>query len=166
MNRLAAQIEETIAQADILGIFLFAEHRHRQFVGRSLHGDRIRDQLDIARRQILVHCLLIAGDNLAGYRDNRLNPCAVKHLEGLAAGFADNLGQTEMVAQIDKQQIAVIALAMDPAGQTDFLADVRRAKFGTIMGAICVHDGPLELGAFPYGKIAGVTQVCAPFVKA
>jgi hypothetical protein len=84
----------------------------------------------------------------------------------VAAGLTDNLGQTEMVAQIDKQQIAMIALAVDPAGQTDGFADVRSAKLGTIMGAICVHDGPLELDAFPDGKIAGVTQVCGPFVKA
>ena len=71
-----------------------------------------------------------------------------------------------MVAQVDKQQIAVIALAMDPAGQADGLADAGGAERGTIVGAICVHDGPLELGAFPYGKTGGVTQVCGPFVKA
>src|SRR6202023_2662871 len=31
MQVLAAQIEETVTKPDVLGIFLLAEHRHRQF---------------------------------------------------------------------------------------------------------------------------------------
>jgi hypothetical protein len=38
VQRLAAQIEEAIAQADILGIFLLARHRQRQFLGAAQHG--------------------------------------------------------------------------------------------------------------------------------
>jgi hypothetical protein len=35
-----------------------------------------------------------------------------------------------VVAEVDKEQASVIALAMNPAGELDALADVRRAKDG------------------------------------
>ena len=44
-----------------------------------------------------------------------------------------------MVAQVDEQQLAVIALAVDPAGQADGFADVAFAKVGAAVGAIGVH---------------------------
>jgi hypothetical protein len=46
-----------------------------------------------------------------------------------------------MVAKVDKQQVAVIALAMDPSRQANCLTNVRGAELATIMGAIGVHDG-------------------------
>jgi len=164
VHRLAAQIEETIAQADILGIFLLAEHRHRQFFGRALHVDRFGDQFDLAGGEILVYRFVIASDDLAGDRDHRFHPRAVEHPERLAARLADNLGQAEMVAQVDKQQIAVIALAMDPAGQANGFADIRGSERGTIMGAICVHEEPLEIGCFPrwkdWRRNTGLASIC------
>ena len=45
-----------------------------------------------------------------------------------------------MVAQIDEQQIAVVALAMDPARELDPLADMGRAELSAIVGTIGVHD--------------------------
>ena len=44
-----------------------------------------------------------------------------------------------MVAQVDEQQMAVIALAVDPARQADGLADIARAQLGAAVGAIGVH---------------------------
>jgi hypothetical protein len=44
-----------------------------------------------------------------------------------------------VVAQIDEQQAAMVALAMDPAGQADGSARVLRAQRATGVGAIGVH---------------------------
>ncbi len=44
-----------------------------------------------------------------------------------------------MVTQIDEQQIAVIALTVDPTRQADGLADLRLAELGAVVGAIGVH---------------------------
>ena len=44
-----------------------------------------------------------------------------------------------MIAQIDEQQPAMIALAMHPARDADRLADLFGAKLAAIMGAIGVH---------------------------
>jgi len=52
----------------------------------------------------------------------------------------DALGQAVMVAQVDEQQAAVVAFAVNPAGDFDRLALVGKAKLTTSMGAIGVHD--------------------------
>ena len=44
-----------------------------------------------------------------------------------------------MIAQIDEDEIAMIALAMDPARDPDSLAGVARSDLATFMGAVGVH---------------------------
>src|SRR5205085_12006166 len=44
-----------------------------------------------------------------------------------------------MIAQIDEQQMAVVALAMNPSRQADGLANVLGAQLGAGMGAVGVH---------------------------
>tara|TARA_R100000501_G_scaffold17911_1_gene34735 strand:- start:186429 stop:186632 length:204 start_codon:yes stop_codon:yes gene_type:complete len=44
-----------------------------------------------------------------------------------------------MVAQVDEQQAAMIALAVDPATQAHLCADIGLSKRGTVMRAIGVH---------------------------
>jgi len=44
-----------------------------------------------------------------------------------------------MVAQIDKQQIAVVALAVHPAGEFHRLADVLRGELVAGMGSVGMH---------------------------
>jgi len=49
-----------------------------------------------------------------------------------------------MVAQIDEQHAAMIALAMDPARQANRLADIGRRQTGAGVGTIGVHcDFPI-----------------------
>jgi hypothetical protein len=43
-----------------------------------------------------------------------------------------------MVAKVDEQQIAVIALAVDPAGDADVLTNVLRAKRIVLVRAVLV----------------------------
>ena len=52
VQALAPQIEEAVLEADLFGIFLLAEHRHRQFGGRPQHFDVAREHLDGAGRQV------------------------------------------------------------------------------------------------------------------
>jgi hypothetical protein len=54
-----------------------------------------------------------------------------------------------MIAQVDEQQVPVIALAMDPSRKADRFADVAQAQVGAGMGAIGVHD---EIGSLS-GKL-------------
>jgi hypothetical protein len=52
VDALAPQIEEAIAQADILGIIGLARHRQRQLLRGRLDGDAAREHLDLAGREV------------------------------------------------------------------------------------------------------------------
>ena len=57
----------------------------------------------------------------------------------LAVDVRDDLRHAVMIAQIDEQHAAMIALAVHPARKTDGLADIGGAELGAVMGAIGVH---------------------------
>ena len=57
-------------------------------------------------------------------------------LEERARGIDHALGDAVVVAQVDEQQVAVVALAVDPAGEADRLAGVGEAQRAAGMGAI------------------------------
>src|SRR5690606_9578703 len=52
VDALAPQVEEAVLEADVLGIFLLAGNRHRQFLGPALHVDRTGVDFDVAGREI------------------------------------------------------------------------------------------------------------------
>jgi hypothetical protein len=45
-----------------------------------------------------------------------------------------------MIPQIDKDQLAVVALAVDPAGEPYLLTDIGFGKFGAVVRTIGMHD--------------------------
>ena len=138
---LAAQVEVAVVEADILGIFGLAGDRHRQFGGGRLDRrlraattsispvgelgvDRLRPRARRLRRSIVT-------------TDSTRS--ASSSCERLAAGGGDDLGQAVMVAQIDEQHAAMVALAVDPARQADGRADIGGAQVGAVMGTVGVH---------------------------
>ena len=70
---LAAKVEVAVFEADILGIFGIARDRHRQLRSGRLDVDGGRDDLDLAGRQLGVHHVGGAGDDLAGHRHHRFD---------------------------------------------------------------------------------------------
>jgi hypothetical protein len=60
-----------------------------------------------------------------------------------------------MVAQIYKQQTAMVAFAVNPAGNADGLADIGGAKNSAGMGAVGMHYG--GSGARGLGDLAAKT---------
>ena len=57
MQRLAAQVEEAVFEANVLRIVGLAEHRQRQFLRRRQHLDLAGIDLDLAGRHVRVHRL-------------------------------------------------------------------------------------------------------------
>jgi hypothetical protein len=49
-----------------------------------------------------------------------------------------------VIAQIDEDEVAVIALLVDPAGDTDLFANLFGAEGGAVVGAIGVHVSRLS----------------------
>jgi hypothetical protein len=58
-----------------------------------------------------------------------------------------------VVAQVDEQQAAVVAYAMDPAGKADGLADIGLPQLSAGVAAVAVHDGrfPIEVAGLDCG---------------
>ena len=60
-------------------------------------------------------------------------------LEERAARMDDHLGAAVVVAQVDEEDAAVVALVVDPAGEADLLSGVFGTQFVASMGAIGMH---------------------------
>ena len=115
MQPIASQIEKAVFQPDVFGIFGIARHGQWQFDRRRLHGNRLRAHFDIARRQVGVHRTALARHHIAGDGHHRFDPGAVKRFKRWRCGADNKLSEAEMIAQIDEQHAAMIALAVDPA---------------------------------------------------
>src|SRR5581483_6081944 len=93
-------------------------------------------ELDGAGRELGVHGRGLARHHLAGDRDHALGAHRLGRLEHRARDVDYDLGDAVMVAQVDEQQIAMIALALDPARQAGLLADMFRPQLAARMGSV------------------------------
>ena len=109
-----------------------------------------RSSLDLPGRQPRVHGGGLASHHLAAHRDDTLAADRFGGLEHRARNVHDDLGHAIVVAQIDEQQIAMVALALDPARQAGLLADMLGAQLAARMGSVDVRhhifrfDGPAK----------------------
>ncbi len=164
VQRLAAQIQEAIGEAQVLRVVGLAEHGDGQLLGLGQHLDAGGDDLDLARRQLGVHRGLAVDHRARAHAavdlDHPLGAHRLCRLEGWAVGIGDDLGEAVVVAQVDEQQAAVVAHAVHPARQPHRLADVARAQASARVGAIAVHaplarppcslGGPLAAAPFAF----------------
>jgi hypothetical protein len=125
---------------DILRILGLAGDGHWQFGGGGLDLDGVGDNLDIAGGELGIDRPAFAPDDLAGDRDDRFDAQPVEDGQRLRPGAGDDLGQAVVVAKIDEQHPAMVALAVDPAREAHGGADVRGAQGSASVGAIGVHD--------------------------
>jgi len=140
VQRLAAQVEEAVAEANVLGIVGLAEDRQRQFQRLRQHLERRHLNFDLAGAQIGVHRLGRTGHDPALDFDDPLRAQLLGHAEsGCVIRIEDELRQPVIVPEVDEKQAAMVALAVDPAGQPDALADMRLTELATGVAAIEVH---------------------------
>ena len=92
-------------------------------LGRVFEADRAGGEVGIHRRPVPRLDRAVDGDDAF-----QLQP--FQHRQRRAVGIGDDLGHAVMVAQIDEQHPAMIALAMDPAGQAHGLADIGSPQRG------------------------------------
>src|SRR5690606_21557449 len=106
----------------------------------------VRDfQLDVASGQVGIFRRRIARQHLAGESDDGFNPQPFQPGKiGIRRRY-DALRKAVMVAKIDEQQAPMVALAVDPAGKPDGLANIARAQLAAIMRPVGVHGGELLL---------------------
>ena len=136
---LAAQVEEAVFEPDVLGIFLFAEHRQRQFAGLAQHLDIGDEQFDRAGRQVGILGALGAPAHPAVEPHHPFRPQLLDLAEHRRIGIGDALGQPVMVTQVDEQHAAMVADTMAPAGQPRGLVDVVFAQRAAGVGTVSMH---------------------------
>jgi|GEM_PF-2109089 len=168
VDALAPEVEEAVLEADVLGVLLLAGDGHRQFLSPALHDDAAREDLDLSGRQVRVDRCLAARLDRAVDRDDALEPQVLEHFERRGIGVRDDLGDAVMIAQVDEQHAAVIALAVHPARQADGLADVLGAQRGAGVGTIGVHFGDFRVlgNGARLRRRRRLTQARPAFVKA
>src|ERR1700674_1851746 len=139
MQLLAAQIEEAIAQPHVFRIILLAEYRHGQFGGGSQNLDSGDIDFDEAGRHFKIFGARGAFPDRAVDPDHPFRPQLFGLVESLRIRVDHALGYAVVIAKIDKQNAAMIANAMAPAGKTNWFAGLRFAKVAAAMGAVAVH---------------------------
>ena len=144
-NLATGEIEVAVFEPNLFGIILLAEDRHRQFRGRRLNRHCARDDFDFTRGEVRVHRLFRAGDYLPFDRHHRFHANSIERLECGRLSIGNDLGDSVMIAQVDEQQVPVIALSMHPSRKPDRFADIAQTQGGAGMGTIGVHR---EMGPF------------------
>ena len=139
LHLLAPQVEIAVAQPDLLAIVGVAVDLERQRRGGGFDVSLGDLHLDMAGRQVRIDRIVRAPDYRAGHRQHALQLDRVHDGEGRVAGLGDALGHAVMVAQVEEQQVAVVALAVDPAGEADRLARVVGAQRAAGMRAEGMH---------------------------
>ena len=115
---LTTQVEETVLEPDLLGIIVFAEHRHGQFAGRPQNLDVADVNLDRAGGQVWVFGAVRPPAHPAIDPHHPFRAQRFRYLEGGTVGVGHHLRKAVMVAQIDEKHAAVVADAVAPAGKS------------------------------------------------
>ena len=142
LHGLASEVEKAVAQARFLAGVGLGGHLQGQDFGRALDLEGGDAYLDLAGRQLVVDGFRTSLDDPAGDGNDALDPRILHCLEQIAADVDDALGKPVMIAQIEEQQVAVVALGMDPARQPDLRAGMLVAEFPASVRAVRVH-GPV-----------------------
>ena len=136
---LAAQVEEAVFQAHILGILGLAEHRQRQFLGGGQDFDLLGENLDLTGPEIRVDGVGHAFLDHAVNTDHPFAANLFSRREGRRIGVGDNLGQSVVITKVDEQHATMVAHAVYPARQADIGAGVAFSQSGAGVGTVGMH---------------------------
>ncbi len=139
-----AQIQEAVLQAYFFWITRILINRHRQGRSSRLNSAVCNADFNSTGRQIGIDGFFGALQHLAGHGNHRFRAQPLDLLQQGRGHIHHTLGQAVIVPQINEQQIAMVALAMNPAGKTNLRTGMVRAKFPTSMRAIGVHQALLQ----------------------
>src|SRR4029453_8741276 len=138
---LTPQVEESVTQPCLLGKLGVAVDLERQRIRDGLHGQLGDRQLDLAGRQLWIDGGRRARDDLAADGDHALEAQRLGGLEQRARAVEHALRDPVVVAQIDEEEIAVIALAMQPAREPNRLPGMLASKLAARMSPEARHRG-------------------------
>ncbi len=112
---LAAKVEEAVAEADLLRIIRLAGDRQRKLLGGGLDDHLFGGDFDLPGRKVRVRGFGAARNHVSDDRHHRFGAKMLERPQRLAVRLGNDLGEAVMIAQIDEQDSAMVALAVDPA---------------------------------------------------
>lgn len=116
----------------------------------------------LTRRQILVDRLRRARHHFTRDGHHRFILQLAQAIEQPTRRIRHNLRNPVMVAQIQKRQLPMVAHPVHPAGEADFLARIRGAKFIASMRTVGVHGcNPYVLLGVVYRSPYKMQKKCA-----
>ena len=138
MHLFPAQIEETVLQADILGIPRILIDRHWQWIRHRLHVHSLDTKFDFTCRQGRVDRLGATPQDLARRGNDGFDRQSLDLLEQRIAGIHDKLRDTVIVPKVDEQQIAVIPFP-GRSSRTAVLTDLHYRRAMRHKDAFCMY---------------------------
>ncbi len=160
-HRLTTDVEVAVLQPQALvdrGVGLVDVERRRLRLGQDVDGGRL--ELDGARRQLRV---LGAGQTRRDRARDRHDELRAQPAGGLVrvrrVGPVDHdLGDPVTIAQVEEDQLAVVATPVDPAGQTGVAAGIGSPKLAAGVAAVGRGEAGGRAGRGRAGSvIAGVS---------
>jgi hypothetical protein len=112
---LPAKVQIAVLEADVLGIGMVAEHRHRQLGRLGLDRNGPAHDFDLAGGEVRVHQIPVPGHDLAFDRDDALGAQALDRRKAHRTRIEHDLRQAVMVAQVDEHHPAMVPAAVQPA---------------------------------------------------
>ena len=139
LQLLAAQIEVTILQSSLFGIFLLAKDHQGQLF-RGAQNLKITDKhFDLAGWDFRIHQISVARFNRAINTDAPFAAQFFHVFEHRAVRVTKHLCHPIVVAQINEEQPPMVAHAVHPSRKANCLADIVDGQIGTGVAAIGVH---------------------------
>ena len=146
-----AQVEIAVGETQVLVDLVPAgvRQRERRCVGHVVHRQRRRIHLDLTGREVLVDHVGGPDLDLAGDADDGL----VLQMRRLLtqARVELHLGDALAVAQVDKDDAAVVTDGIDPADQRNGGAEVGGSELGAVVGTEHGKIGPDSTTPRPRG---------------
>ena len=136
----AAEVQEAVFEAERFRRVLVLRDQERQLFGLAEHGHLIGHEFDLAGRDLRVHGLRRAGDDFAREAHDRLHAPAFEFLIEILGRVDHDLRLAVVVAQVDEDDAAVVAHAVDPAGKACSDSDVAFSQFAAGMRSELMHD--------------------------
>ena len=137
---VAAEVQETVFEAEGFRRVLVFRHEERELFGLAEHGHLVGDEFDLAGRDLRVHGLGGARHDFAREAHDRLDAPAFEFLVEILGRVDHDLRLAVVVAQVDEDDSAVVAHAVDPAGQARSDSDVAFSQFAAGMRSELMHD--------------------------
>ena len=132
LHHVAAQVEIAVLQPHFLADFLVELERQR--LGAVQHLDAVGEKLDLAGLQLGIGGTGRSRSDRAAHGQHVLAAGTLGFLEDIGAiRVEDDLQQAVSVAQVNENDAAMVAAAVDPAGDGHGLADQRFVDLTTVM---------------------------------